>query len=76
MRRWVSFDRIDTEDFGFVLCDIDVCFCDVDMKFEVRQQPCEGTSIAVVCNPSEVPFWHKIIICLVNSIYLTLSPVH
>lgn len=26
---------IDTEDFGFVLCDIDSSFCDVEMEFEV-----------------------------------------
>lgn len=28
---------IDTEDFGFVLCDIDACFCDVEMEFEIWQ---------------------------------------
>lgn len=32
---------IDTEDFGFVLCDIDVCFCDVEMEFKAYQQTAE-----------------------------------
>lgn len=29
---------LDTEDFGLVLCDIDVRFCDVEMEFGVCQQ--------------------------------------
>lgn len=65
---------IDTEDFGFVLCDIDSCFCDVDMKSEACRPPRGGSIIDVVCNPCEVPFWRKIIICPVNTIHLTLSP--
>lgn len=44
---------IDTEDFGFVLYDIDVCFCDVEMEFEVWQQSGRGFILAVVCDPSE-----------------------
>lgn len=48
---------IDTEDFGFVLCDIDTCFCNVEMQveFELCHQLCGGSIFAVAGSPSEVP---------------------
>lgn len=68
MRRWVSFDGIDTEDFGFVLCDIDVCFCDIGMEFQAYQQTAErelgrGSVLSVMCDLFEVLVLHTYRLC-------------